>query len=397
MEPLSQAAVRGVMIAAQGLEDGIQPPATKDDILAVIRQIHRLQLDSINVVARAPYFMLWSRLGDYKPQWLDELLAEGALFEYWSHAMCFLPIEDYPIYRAGSRILDYEKPQAWIDAHPQAANAVLEHIRAHGPTRAGDFKRDGPKVEWWDPSIEKVALTKLHLAWHIMVSRRENFQALYDLSERVYPDGDRLPPMSLDEMNEQMVLYAIHALGVAKTEWIAPYFRQRVADVNAALKRLKKQGRVQLVDVEGWRKPGYVHPDNLALVEAAADERIPRSKTTLLSPFDPLIQGTKRIAELFDFEYTIEFYFPEKQRRYGYYSLPILHDNALVGRLDPKAHRKDGRFEVKALHLEPGVEVDDALVNALRRTLYECAWWHGTPEVVVGYATDAELAEALVS
>ena len=108
------------------------------------------------------------------------------------------------------------------------------------------------------------------------------------------------------------------------------------------------------IAVEGWKKPGYIHPDNLNMVEAAAEGQIPQSKTTLLSPFDPLVWSRERTLDVFDFDFPIEFYFPADKRRYGYFSLPILYQNQLIGRLDPKAHRKDGIFEVKALHLEPG-------------------------------------------
>src|SRR5262245_61456778 len=117
MKTLSREAVRGLMIAAQGLDDDPQPPATKQAVRSIIRQIHMLQIDSISVVARAPYFVLWSRLGDYDPRWLDDLLEEAALFEHYASANCFLPIEDYPLYLAGSRIFDWRDPHKWVDDH----------------------------------------------------------------------------------------------------------------------------------------------------------------------------------------------------------------------------------------------------------------------------------------
>src|SRR5690606_22220454 len=131
-------------------------------------------------------------------------------------------------------------------------------------------------------------------------------------------------------------------------------------------KRLLKQERVIPVAVEGWQTPGYFHPDHLKWVEAAAAGKIPRSKTTLLSPCDPLVWDRGRALDLFGFDFPIEFYFPASKRKYGYYSLAILYDNALIGRLDPKANRKEGIFEIKSLHLEDGVRVDDRLVDALK-------------------------------
>jgi uncharacterized protein YcaQ len=137
------------------------------------------------------------------------------------------------------------------------------------------------------------------------------------------------------------------------------------------------------VEVEGWEAPGYIHPENRKHVEAAAKGRIPRSKTTFLSPFDPLVWDRTRALELFNFDYKIEVYTPAPKRKYGYFTLPILYNNAMIGRIDPKAHRKEGIFEVKALHFEPGVVVDDALVTELKSALKACAAWHKTPKVVV--------------
>nr|AUN37547.1 putative cytoplasmic protein [uncultured bacterium] len=149
------------------------------------------------------------------------------------------------------------------------------------------------------------------------------------------------------------------------------------------------------MQVEGWDVPGYFHPDQQKAIKAAAKGEIPVSKTTLLSPFDPIVWDRTRAQELFNFTYQIECYTPAPKRIYGYFTLPILYNNRLIGRLDPKAHRKDGIFEVKSLHLEPGVVVDDAMVAALHETLHECAVWHQTPQVVVRQATEPGLAERL--
>jgi uncharacterized protein len=394
MKTLSQDAVRGLMIAAQGLDDHPQPPATKEAIRAIIRQIHMLQIDSISVVARAPYFVLWSRLGDYDPQWLDELFDEGALFEYWSHANCFLPIEDYPLYRAGGWIIDWRNPRKWLDEHPEVAEYVLNYVRKYGETRHTDFKRvDGQKSGWENPKEEQIALDYFVYLGELMVRKRDNFQRVYDLRERVFPDADKLPTISSDDANDQFVLYTIQALGVAKAQWIANYFRLKTAWVNAALKRLEKQDRLLTVTVEGWKKPGYIHPDNLKMVEAAAEGEIPHSKTTLLSPFDPLVWDERRTLDLFSFDSKIEFYFPASKRKYGYFSLPILYNNALIGRLDPKAQRNEGIFEVKSLHLEPGVVLDDALVFEVKSALQACADWHKTPQVIIRDTTESGLAD----
>ncbi len=397
MISLSQDAVRGLFILAQGLQKtGPQPPAAKEDVRAIIRQIHMLQIDSISVVARAPYFVLWSRLDDYDPRVLDELLAEGALFEHWANANCFLPIEDYPLHLAGSRIFDWRNPRKWLDEHPGVTQAVLNHIRANGETRHTDFRRaDGQKTTWENPKEEQTALDYLVYVGELMVRKRENFQRVYDLRERVYPDADMLPAVSVNEAHDAFVLNTIQALGVAKAEWIAEYYRLKHAVVKAALKRLEHAARVILVSVDGWNAPAYVHPAHRKSVEAAAAGTIPRSKTTLLSPFDPLVRERNKTLERFSFDFPVEFYFPAHKRRYGYFSLPILYNNRLVGRLDPRAHRKEGIFEVKSLHFERGVVVDDDLLAELKRTLHACALWHETPHVVIRESADPSIAQML--
>ncbi|HSL28709.1 MAG TPA: crosslink repair DNA glycosylase YcaQ family protein [Anaerolineales bacterium] len=396
MKPLSLDAVRGLMIAAQGLHDRPQPRLTKKAVRSIIRQMHLLQIDSISVIARSPYLVLWSRLGDYNPRWLDELLAEGALFEYWSHAACFLPIEEYALYRHLYDSWLGGRAHQWLQEHAHVAKRVLDHVRTHGEARSSDFERtDGQKANWWNWKDEKIALEYLFYAGELMVRKRHNFQRVYDLRERVLANVEELPSVSPAEAHEQFVLNTIQALGVTKAEWIADYFRLSKTDTRAALKRLAQQDRLMTVEVEGWTSPGYIHPANRKQVESAAKGKVPRSKTTFLSPFDPLVWDRKRALDLFNFDYKIEVYTPAPKRKYGYFTLPILYNNALIGRIDPKAHRKEGVFEVKALHLEPGVKVDDALVTEVKSALRACAAWHKTPQVVVRHASKPGLARRL--
>jgi len=399
MKTLSQDAVRGLLIAAQGLQRRPPMTANKADVRRMIRQLHVLQIDTIHVVARSPYLVLWSRLGDYDLRWLDELLAEGALFEYWSHAACFLPIEDYPLYRRLmlTRLTWQERRwRPWMEEHSDLIERLLAQISASGPVRSADFERPGRVSSgWWDWKDEKTALEGLWMRGDLMVARRHNFQRVYDLRERVLPEwnDDRTP--SLEAAYETFVLNTVKALGVAKAAWIADYFRLYKTVAKPVIDRLARRGELQTVQVEGWDEPCYFHSDQLDAIEAAASGQIPVSKTALLSPFDPLVWDRARAQELFAFIYQIECYTPASRRMYGYFTLPILYNNALIGRLDPKAHRKEGVFEVKALHLEPGVVVDDAVVAAVKGALHDCAAWHKTPHVIVRASTEPGLAQRL--
>lgn len=396
----SREAARTMLLAAQGLGPAHERPATKDDVLGAVRRMGVLQIDSISVVARSPYLVLWSRLGLYDPVWLDELLAEGALFEYWSHAACFIPIEDYGLYRR--RMLDGpEEDRAWISAHPEEIGHVLARVRENGPVRSAEFGRtDGKAGGWWEWKPEKRALEHLYTAGEFMISRRDpNFHRVYDLRERVLQHAlpnwkDGLAPTP-EEVRRALALKAVRALGVAVARWVPDYFRNPKRGIAGLLEGLADEGSLLRARIEGLEDPAYIHPDNAALAEAVASGGLEASRTTLLSPFDPIVWDRARASEIFGFEYKIEVYTPAARRRYGYYSLPILHRGALVGRLDAKAHRKRGLFEIKTAHLEPGVPVSDELVAALAGALRDCAAWHGTPEILASKSDPPDLAGAL--
>jgi uncharacterized protein YcaQ len=384
---LSHAEAQAVMIAAQGLALRPRRVANKRDVLQMIRRMSVLQIDTIHIVARSPYLVLWSRLGDYEQRWLDELLAERKIFEYWSHEACFLPIEDYPLYR--HRMIDAEGmgwkySHEWISAHRQEIKRLLTHIREHGPVRSSDFVRtDGKAGGWWEWKPEKRALEMLFTAGELMIARRHNFQRIYDLRERVLPswDDSLLPPV--EEANRALVLKAVRALGITKARWVSDYFRTRKQETSATTRALADEGLLLRVEVAGWEEEAYVHPDNRKLLRQVSNGLLQPELTTLLSPFDPLVWDRARAREMFGFDYRLECYTPQPKRRYGYFTLPILHRGKLIGRLDPKAHRKERLFEVKSLHLEPGVVINDELIEGVASALRECAGWHKTPEVVI--------------
>jgi uncharacterized protein YcaQ len=391
---LSLPAARALALAAQGLLTPPAHPARKDDVLTTIRRMEQLQIDSIHVVARSPYLALWSRLGQYEPRWLDELLAEGALFEYWAHAACFLPIEDYGLYRR-EMLDEWAGQKAWLATHPDEVNVVLDRIRAQGPVRAADFPRtDGKGGPWWDWKIEKQVLERLLWTGELMIARRENFQRVYALREQVLPGWDDAATPTAEEVRRIEALKAVRALGVAQANWVSGYFYIPKKGLAALLNRLVHEGALLPATIEGIG-PAYLHPDHLPLAEQAAAGQLTPTLTTLLSPFDPLVSDRDRAEALFNFFYRIEVYTPSHKRQYGYFTLPILHRGALVGRLDPKAHRADGLFEIRALHLEPGVAVTDELVADLAAALRACATWHRTPQVIVRQADPPEVAERL--
>ena len=397
---LSQSAARALLLAAQGLDRRPRRRARKADVLAAIRRMGALQIDTISVVARSPYLVLWTRLGDYDPRWLDALLAERKLFEYWSHEACFLPIEDYPLYR--HRMLDHgwagwRYAHKWMDARRDDAARLLQHVREQGEVRSTDFQHADTRGGWWSWKPEKRMLESLFTAGELMIARREGFQRIYGLRERILPSWDdaRLP--STDAVRRALVLKAVRSMGIAKAKWVADYFRMDKTSTKTIPDRLADAGELLRVDVEGWKEPGFVHPDHADTARAAAAGRRKPVLTTLLSPFDPVVWDRVRAKELFDFDYRLECYTPAPKRVHGYYVLPILHRGKLVGRLDPKAHRKQGVFEVRAIYFEPGVRLTDRLIAEVAGAIADCASWHGTPRVEIRRADPPEAAARLRS
>ena len=185
-------------------------------------------------------------------------------------------------------------------------------------------------------------------------------------------------------MRRALALRSVRALGIALGAWVPDYFRQPKTGMPKRLEALASERLLTRVAVEGFAGPAYVHPDRLDLLEEAASGKREPRLTVLLSPFDPLVWDRQRARDLFDFDYMIECYTPAPKRRYGYFTLPILHQGKIVGRLDPKAHRDKGVFEVKSIHLEMGVKPDNALATGLSDVLRRLANWHDTPELVIG-------------
>ncbi|HEY0180736.1 MAG TPA: crosslink repair DNA glycosylase YcaQ family protein [Dokdonella sp.] len=395
-------------LAAQGLLRRPSRRARKADVLAAIERMRVLQIDTIHVVARSPYLVLYSRLGAYRREWLDEYLASGAIFECWAHEACFAPSADYALHRRHAldgRDAHWSMKHArrMRGEHAAEMDALLAAVRARGEVRAADFERgDAAGGGWWGWKDEKRWLEALFALGELMIARRENFQRVYAPTERVLANARAHgvaialdAEVSAAAMRREFVLAAVRALGVAQARWINDYFRSGRKLKDADLDAFVDAGELLRVAVDGWRSPGYVHADQRASLAEIAAGRVRATHTTLLSPFDPVVWDRERAAAMFGFDYRIECYTPAPKRRWGYYVLPILHRGRLVGRLDAKAHRGDGVFEVKALYLEAAVEPSPELAGAIATAVRACADWHETPQVRIVRAEPAGFARVL--
>ncbi|MDE2307791.1 MAG: YcaQ family DNA glycosylase [Xanthomonadaceae bacterium] len=391
-----------------GLLQPMRRRPRRSDVVASIGRMRMLQIDTIHVVARSPYLVLHSRLGDYPMAWLDEALEQGRLAECWAHEACFVTAADIGWHRHARD----QRMHHW--AHRHAARMHREHraemdallaaIAASGPVRAADFARQpggaAGKPGWWEWKPEKRWLEAWFALGELMVARRERFQRVYDLAENVLarldpPFDHRAGAVSPQIMRQRFIADSVRALGIAPAGWIADYHRLRPAVTDRELAPLLAGGDLLAVSVQGWQTPAYVHRDHADALDKALRGRLRATHTALLSPFDPLVWDRARLRAMFDFEYTLECYTPAARRRHGYFVLPILHRGRLVGRLDAKAHRSEAVFEIKSVSLEPAVESDPVLVRALAATIARFARWHGTPEIRIGRTRPAPLAAAL--
>jgi uncharacterized protein YcaQ len=403
-----------LMQAAQGLLDPPRGPAGLADLRATVDRLGAVQIDTISVVQRSQYLVLWSRLGSYDPSLLDRLLhPERATFEYWGHAASILPMADYAYFRP--RMVRHRDHMwvglvRWMEANPTLLADTLARVREQGPLSSAQFecppdaKRHGP-WDWYGPKASRRALEALYTMGELMVHSRRGGQKLYDLRERVlaeaFPDGapsdDGLPPE--DERRRHFAVRTLAALGVVTPGWLHDYFRlapsgKRRAEATALLEALVARGRAVTAAVEGLREPAYVAAERLADLERLrGGGDAPR--TTLLSPFDSLIWHRERARALFDYEVCFEAYVVPEKRRYGYYCLAILHRGRIVGRADLKSDRAAGQLRARGLWLEPGVEVDGGLVGGLAGALKDLARFVGLGAVALERAEPSGLAPRL--
>lgn len=386
--PLSLTAARHLHLAAQGLLKKPRRRARPADLLDSIRQMSLLQIDTINIVARSPYLVLFSRLGALPPQWLDEALKNGHLMEYWAHEACFLPRSDFALMRhrmLSAENMGWKYRRGWMEEHADEITQLLAHIEENGPVRSADFEhpRKGSSG-WWDWKPHKRHLEGLFTAGEVMVVERRNFQRVYDLTRRAMSDwDDERDLIPKQEAESRMLLNSARSLGVFRPQWLADYYRLRQPSLPALLADWQAQGVILPVEVDTLG-PMWLHRDLTPQLALAQAGKLTATHSTVLSPFDPVVWDRKRAEQLFNFNYRLECYTPAPKRQYGYFVLPLLHQGRLVGRMDSKMHRKTGELEIMALYLEPDVSISASLERGLKRAIDDFATWQGARLVRLG-------------
>ncbi|WP_339858453.1 winged helix-turn-helix domain-containing protein [Thalassospira alkalitolerans] len=359
---ISAGQARNLALGAQGFDPDDSRPVTKRRIMKAIRQTGMLQVDSVNVLTRAHYMPVFSRLGVYDIADLDQLTWGNArqrkLFEYWGHEASMIPVEDYGLYRwrmadAADGKGTWGRIASVIKDHPELVRGILDRIAKDGPVAASDLEQKGASSsKWWGWSSTKTAMEFLFWSGQVMArKRRSSFERVYDLPERIIGDAALQVPMPRADAQRALIRNGIAAMGVATEADLRKYFRLPTADAKARVAEMVEDGALLQADIEGWKQPGYLCPH--------ANPRRRTKPTALMVPFDPIMWERDRVERIFGFNYRIEIYVPAEKRQYGYYVLPFMQNGAFVARVDLKSDRQQGVLRVQNAHLEDGCDATD--------------------------------------
>lgn len=367
--PFSPKELRQLVLQHQGL---LQPASGKAAVAEVLKQISYVQLDSIYVVERAHHHVLFNRVKNYQPNMLDKALEQKQSFEYWSHAAAFLPAEDYR-FSLQRKLLLQNGDNHWFNPEQQLMNEVLARVAAEGPLKASDFVSQGKKNgAWWDWQPAKQALEQLFMQGKLMVAKRDKFQKVYDLAERVWPDHHQHQPPTDAEFADYLIERCLQSQAVATVQQIGYLRKNMLLALKQQLKQQLEQGRLQSFLLDGktyYHKPQLVLTDN-------TPKKVP-NKVWLLSPFDNLVIQRERLKQLFNFDYQIEVYVPAAKRQIGYYSLPMLYKDQFIGQVDVKADRASKTLLLQHLVLDEQVKLTDALKAVLTKAVLDYATFNG--------------------
>ncbi|HEX7169108.1 MAG TPA: crosslink repair DNA glycosylase YcaQ family protein [Acidimicrobiales bacterium] len=349
-ESLSESEARRVALAAQRVPRRARSARpSKRTVLDLVRRQGVLQIDSVNVLARAQYLPVFSRLGAYDREVVDRLAyRDRSLYEAWSHEACFVPVELWPLHAWRRAAMETMWRRYWAESALEYVDKVYAEVLANGPMSAAELSDVGAKRAgtWWNRSSGKSALEFLFACGRVSVADRRGFERVYDVTERVLPaDVLAAPVPSDDDARRALLLRAARSVGVGTVADLADYWRMKVTVARAIVRSLVAEGELVQVAVEGWKDPAFVLPD--VSIPRRVDGRC------LLSPFDPVVWFRPRTERLFGFHYRIEIYVPAAKRVHGYYVLPFLIGDQFAARVDLKADRAAGVLRVFAAWEEP--------------------------------------------
>ncbi|MDX1755746.1 MAG: crosslink repair DNA glycosylase YcaQ family protein [Marinobacter sp.] len=392
--PKDLARLRRLALSAQGL---LQRQPFGSGLAGARRAISHMgyvQIDTISVVERAHHHVLHSRVPGFEPAMVDRMLRNRDIFEYWSHAAAFLPIDDFRFSLPYKQAIKSGQTHWYRSPDRKLMAELLARIRFDGPLRSRDLETGTSKqAGWWDWKPAKKALEQLYMEGDLMVSDRDGFQKTYDLTERVLPAHVNTELPSIEEFAEHLIDQQLRCHGLVSLKGLT-YLRRNTA--------LRKAVKAQVSDrlAEGALEQAQVNGGDVFLMEAGAFESpLPRlnNRVKILSPFDNTVIQRDRLKALFQYDYQIECYVPEAKRQYGYFCLPLLYRDEFIGRMDCKAHRKIRLLEIKSLHLEPHSHDQDAVISALVDAVGQFRQFQNCDSVTLTQVYPKQLTQAVCS
>ena len=389
---LDKGKLRRIASDQQGLLRQAHFGRGKGAVLRAIEQLGYVQIDTISVVERAHHHVLRSRVPNYRPAFLDQLQREGKVFEYWYHAAAYLPMRDY---RFAKRDMQAAKrgEQDWVRSRDRKLmQRILDRVRLEGPLKSRDFEDNRTSKEgWWDWKPAKRALEQLFIDGDLMVTKRDGFQKTYDLPERALPPDVSTEAATLDEFAAYLVRNCLRSHGFA-TRKSFTHLRSG-AGIREAVTTVLEEGVAAGKLCQFNTKGGDTYWGDAELLDRRAPPAA--AKVRILSPFDNAVILRHRVKAVFDFDYQVECYVKAENRRYGYFCLPILYRDRLVGRMDCKAHRASGEFNIKQLHIERSV--DDGFIAAFVQAVWDFAAFNGCGQTTLSQCQPKRLQAAVAA
>ena len=358
---LSLKEAQKAILLSQGIYSEHKLGNGKEATYKAIKAINYVQIDSISVVARAHHHSIWNRAENYDPMHIEQLLADKQIFEYWSHAASYLPMVDYR-YSLPRKNGFAQGVEHWFKKDKKSMSFVLERIKDEGPLQAKDFKDSRKtKTGWWDWKPAKKALEQLFMEGELMVAKRQGFQKVYDLTERVLPANTDTRIPSEEEYFQHLIINYLNANAIGTPQQMTYLLKGLKTSVKARCLQMVEEGLLITVIVD--KQPYFALPT----VNELLKKKLSLNKVKILSPFDNLLIQRKRTKELFNYDYQIECYVPANKRKVGYFSLPLLWGRTFVGRMDVKMDRKLSILNILNLHIE--IEKVDKFIIELKKAL----------------------------
>ena len=363
MHKISIQEARKIILLSQKIPPIKEKRTPLNATLKAIQHLGYIQIDTISVIQRAHHHTLWNRNPSYKVTHIDDLMTSKQVFEYWSHAAAYLPMEEYRYSLPRKKAFANGIEKHWHKCDDQLMTFVLNRIAEEGPLMAKDFDDKGKKTGEWQTKPTKKALVNLFMQGELMISHRNNFQKVYDLTERVLPKNIDVSLPNTREHTRFLILKYLKTNGIGKASEMIYLLKNIKSNVLNTLEEMILSN--ELVQIEVKKELYYTLPSSLNLLE----KPLKRSILKILSPFDNLLIQRKRIKELFNFDYLLECYVPALKRKFGYFVLPILWDGKLVARMDCKVDRKSAVLHIYNLTLESSLKKVDSFIKALSKEL----------------------------